>query len=231
MLEERRQAGERRPDLREHLLYRRADLRSADGPAFAHPALMVAAMVVGFLDDRRGGFNEYQLAVLDLAIALGAAMAIYGLQPTDIWLPGWKDTIVLSPWLATPIAAGVIWLAINATNCSDGVDGVSGSLSATAMMLLGGLLYAVLGNEQVGAPPAHPLHRGGRQLGDHGLPDGGLPGRLPLVQRPAEPGADGGRGVAAHRPDDRHAGGGHPQSPVPGPGGFNAAAERRHRGW
>jgi len=122
-------------------------------PLTARPLLtlpfMVAAMIVGFLDDRRGGFSEYQLAAMDLAIALGAALVIYGLKPTTIWLPGWKDTIVLSPWLATPIAAGVIWLAINATNCSDGVDGVSGSLSATAMMLLGGLLYAVLGNEQV----------------------------------------------------------------------------------
>ncbi len=122
-------------------------------PLTARPLLtlpfILAAMAVGFLDDRRGGFSEYQLAIMDLAIALGAALVMCGLQPTAIWLPGWKDTILLSPWLATPIATGVIWLAINATNCSDGVDGVSGSLSATALMLLGGLLYAVLGNEQV----------------------------------------------------------------------------------
>jgi phospho-N-acetylmuramoyl-pentapeptide-transferase len=76
-------------------------------------------------------------------------VVIYGLKPTTIWLPGWADAIVLSPWLATPIASAVIWLAINATNCSDGVDGVSGSLSATAMLLLGGLLYTVIGNEPV----------------------------------------------------------------------------------
>lgn len=110
---------------------------------------IVAAMIVGYLDDRRGGFTEYQLAAMDLAIALGAAMVIYGLRPTTIWLPGWSEAIVLSPWAATPVATGVIWLAINATNCSDGVDGVSGSLSATAIMLLGGLLYAVIGNEPV----------------------------------------------------------------------------------
>lgn len=110
---------------------------------------VVAAMVVGFFDDRRGGFSEYQLALMDLAIALGAAAAIYGLQPATIWLPGWKDAILLSPWIATPLATGVIWLAINATNCSDGVDGVSGSLTATAIILLGGLLYAVIGNEVV----------------------------------------------------------------------------------
>jgi heme O synthase-like polyprenyltransferase len=38
----------------------------------------------------------------------------------------------------------VIWLSINATNCSDGVDGVSGSLTATAITILGGLLYTVI---------------------------------------------------------------------------------------
>jgi len=110
---------------------------------------ILAAMVVGYLDDRRGGFSEYQLAVMDLGVALGAAAVIYRLQPATLWLPGWTGAIVLPPWLATPLATGVIWLSINATNCSDGVDGVSGSLTATAIMLLGGLLYAVIGNEVI----------------------------------------------------------------------------------
>lgn len=122
-------------------------------PLSAKPLLtlpfVLAAMVVGFFDDRRGGFSEYQLALMDLGVAVGAAAVIYGLQPATIWLPGWKEAIVLSPWIATPLATGVIWLSINATNCSDGVDGVSGSLTATAIILLGGLLYTVIGNVEV----------------------------------------------------------------------------------
>jgi phospho-N-acetylmuramoyl-pentapeptide-transferase len=110
---------------------------------------VAAAMMVGYLDDRRGGFSEYQLAVMDLVIAVGASLVICGLGPTTIWLPGWKGAIALSPWLAIPLATGLIWISINATNCSDGVDGVSGSLTATAIMILGGLLYAVIGNEVV----------------------------------------------------------------------------------
>jgi phospho-N-acetylmuramoyl-pentapeptide-transferase len=43
----------------------------------------------------------------------------------------------------------VIWLSINATNCSDGVDAVSGSLTASAIAILGGLLYVVIGNQIV----------------------------------------------------------------------------------
>ncbi len=122
---------------------------------------VVAAMIVGYLDDRRGGFSEYQLAVMDLAIALGASMVIYALAPATIWLPGWKGAIVLAPWIAIPVATGVIWLAINATNCSDGVDGVSGSLTGTAILLLGGLLYAVIGNEVVAQHLNIPVNREG----------------------------------------------------------------------
>lgn len=110
---------------------------------------MVAAMVVGFFDDRRGGFSEYQLAVMDFVIALGVAAVIYGTAPATVWLPGWKGAITLPPWIAIPLATGVIWVSINATNCSDGVDGVSGSLTATAIMILGGLLFAVIGNDVV----------------------------------------------------------------------------------
>ena len=123
--------------------------------------LMLGAMMVGYFDDRRGGFSEYQLAVMDLAIALGAAMVICGFTPTTIWLPVWKGVITLQPWLSIPLASGIIWLSINATNCSDGVDGVSGSLTGTAILILGGLLYAVLGNEVVAGHLNVPFTREG----------------------------------------------------------------------
>ncbi len=119
---------------------------------------VLVAMVVGYLDDRRGGFSEYLLAVMDLAVALGASVAILGVGDSTIWLPGWKDTIHLAPWLGLPLATGVIWLSINATNCSDGVDGVSGSLTATAILILGGLLYTVIGNQSVAEHLSIPVN-------------------------------------------------------------------------
>jgi phospho-N-acetylmuramoyl-pentapeptide-transferase len=121
--------------------------------------LIMVAMLVGFVDDRRGGFSEYHLAVMDLVIAFTASMVIMGFGPAIIWLPGWKEHIALAPWLSLPLATGLIWISINATNCSDGVDGVSGSLTATAILILGGLLYAVIGNDVVAGHlsiPANP---------------------------------------------------------------------------
>ncbi|OYU70666.1 MAG: phospho-N-acetylmuramoyl-pentapeptide-transferase [Alphaproteobacteria bacterium PA2] len=123
--------------------------------------IILAAMMVGYFDDRRGGFNEYQLAVFDLLIAGAAALVICGTQDAPIWLPGWKETLHLSPWLAIPLATGIIWISINATNCSDGVDGVSGSLAGTAIMILGGLLYAVIGNAVVADHLSIPVNREG----------------------------------------------------------------------
>lgn len=110
---------------------------------------MLAATVIGFLDDKKGGFDEYTLGALDAVLAIGAACVIYGFGPTTVWLPIWREALTVPAFIAIPVGAAVVWLSINATNCSDGVDGVSGSLSGFAIMMLGGLLYAILGNATV----------------------------------------------------------------------------------
>jgi phospho-N-acetylmuramoyl-pentapeptide-transferase len=124
--------------------------------------VMLAAMVVGFLDDRRpGGFGEYTLGALDLALALATACLIYGFGKTTMWLPLVTQAFSVPAWIAIPLGTGVVWLSINATNCSDGVDGVSGSLAAVAILLLGGLLYTVIGNEVVAGHLRIPASREG----------------------------------------------------------------------
>jgi phospho-N-acetylmuramoyl-pentapeptide-transferase len=133
-----------------------------DARAIRTLPFVAAAMLVGAVDDRTpGGLSEYRLAVLDLIVAIGVAAVILGFGDSAIWLPGWKDAITLPAWLSLPLATGVIWLSINATNCSDGVDGVSGSLSGTAILLLGGLLYAVIGNTDVASHLNIPPNIGG----------------------------------------------------------------------
>lgn len=108
------------------------------------------AMLVGFLDDRsEGGWGEYRMGGIDLAISLISAMVICQLEAFPLWLPLIKTPVLISPWIFVPCATVLIWMAINATNCTDGVDGLSGSLCALAFIYLGGILYGIVGHREI----------------------------------------------------------------------------------
>lgn len=113
---------------------------------------VLAAMVVGFLDDRAiGGWSEYRLGAIDLALALLASIIICQLEPFTIWLPLYKEPIEISPMLFILGATPLIWVSINATNCTDGVDGLSASLTGMAILFLGGILYVIVGHADISA--------------------------------------------------------------------------------
>jgi phospho-N-acetylmuramoyl-pentapeptide-transferase len=104
----------------------------------------------GFMDDRsRTGWSEYRLGLIDLVVSVLGAAALCQLAPVTIWLPLLKTPLVVSAWIYMPAATALIWLAINATNCTDGVDGLSGSLSALALFYLGMILYGIVGHPEV----------------------------------------------------------------------------------
>jgi len=114
-------------------------------------ACTLLASIEGYMDDRTGGWSELRLGLIDLAIALIGAIFLSRLAPMTIWLPLVKSTYTIPPWLYIPLATGLIWLTINATNCTDGVDGLSGSLSALAFIFLGGILYGIVGHKDISA--------------------------------------------------------------------------------
>lgn len=128
--------------------------------------LTLVASVCGFLDDRASvAWGEYLKGAIDLLIGVAAAFLIGGLEPVEIWLPFTKVKLLLSPALAVPMAVVWIWVAINATNCSDGVDGLSGTLSGIAFLSLGGLLYFVLGHVEMSSYLLVPHYRDGASYG------------------------------------------------------------------
>ncbi|MFN0059316.1 MAG: phospho-N-acetylmuramoyl-pentapeptide-transferase [Planctomycetota bacterium] len=122
--------------------------------------LVLLAMVSGFLDDRSPRpWGEYRKAVLDLAIALGTALILFGGRDTTVWLPLVRQEFVVPGGVYVAIATALLWMSINATNCTDGVDGLSGSLLVLAFFYLGVMLYAVIGHKDI-APYFHVPHDG-----------------------------------------------------------------------
>jgi phospho-N-acetylmuramoyl-pentapeptide-transferase len=113
-------------------------------------ACVLCASLEGFLDDRApGGWPELRIAIADTAVSLMGAVALCQLRPVTIWLPVLTAAIEVSPWIYVPAAASLLWLSINATNCTDGVDGLSGSLLLLALFYLGIILYAVIGHAEI----------------------------------------------------------------------------------
>lgn len=113
---------------------------------------LVLAMFTGFLDDRSHlPWGEFQKGLLDLAVAASAALVLCDGHSMTLWLPFVKGSSVVSPWLFVPLGTVLLWFSINATNCSDGVDGLAGSLTLVSLFTLGGILYGVVGHERIAA--------------------------------------------------------------------------------
>lgn len=61
---------------------------------------LLAAMMIGFLDDRSvGGWSEYRLGALDLLVSIAAAWLLCGGEAVTLWLPLYKETIEIGPLL------------------------------------------------------------------------------------------------------------------------------------
>jgi phospho-N-acetylmuramoyl-pentapeptide-transferase len=119
-------------------------------PVDAHIYFCIGAVVlascVGYIDDRNGGLSELVLGLTDLLVALFVCVVLLWGHDIKMWLPFTPLALDIPFWLALLIYAPVVWLCINAINCSDGVDGVSGTLSAVTICALGFILYMVVGD-------------------------------------------------------------------------------------
>jgi phospho-N-acetylmuramoyl-pentapeptide-transferase len=114
--------------------------------------LTFVAMLSGWYDDAsRNPWGEYTKGLIDLVIALAAAVAFWLIGDRTIWLPFAKGVFQLPWWGYIPYATVLIWVAINTTNCSDGVDGLSGTLIMLSLITLAVLFYFVLGHKEISA--------------------------------------------------------------------------------
>ena len=112
-------------------------------------ACILAAMLFGYFDDRATRpWSEYTKALIDLVLSVVAATGLWLFQfrAAPVWLPLVKQFLYVGPIPFVVTATALIWLVINAVNCTDGVDGLSGTLSILALLSLGVLLAFVVGH-------------------------------------------------------------------------------------
>ncbi len=96
-------------------------------------ALFALSMLFGYFDDRsKRSWGELKKGLLDLAICLAASLTYMIFNKShSLSLFGW--TLVLPQWLFLLAATFVLWISINFTNCTDGVDGLLGTVSILSL--------------------------------------------------------------------------------------------------
>lgn len=102
--------------------------------------LTLAAMLSGFFDDSaQTPWGELKKGIIDLVIAIMVAVTYLNFNPNTIMLPFVEKTITLHPLLFGFLIVVLMWASINVTNCTDGVDGLCGTLSCITLATIFGL--------------------------------------------------------------------------------------------
>ncbi len=98
--------------------------------------LVVVEMFTGYFDDAaEKPWNEYLKGVLDLVVAILTAVVFLHYNDSTITFALFGNTsITIPPVLYGILTVILVWAAINVTNCSDGVDGLSGSVSIVTII-------------------------------------------------------------------------------------------------
>ncbi len=107
-------------------------------------------MLTGHLDDRaKKPWGEYLKGSFDLLIAFTTTLLLFFLYfdgEPSYWLPFINKPFSVHPVIFFVVSILLLWFSINSTNCTDGIDGLSGTLILIALFSLGSIFYFVLGN-------------------------------------------------------------------------------------
>lgn len=92
--------------------------------------LIIACMLTGYLDDcAKNPWGEYKKGLLDLVLAIMIAVTYINFNGTRLVIHSIGFDAELHPLLFGFLIVILVWVSINVTNCADGVDGLSGTLT------------------------------------------------------------------------------------------------------
>lgn len=99
--------------------------------------LLVICMMTGFLDDAsKIPWGEYKKGFLDLCVAALVSMTFLRYNSNVIKLALFDLELTIPPVLFAILAVILVWGSVNVTNCADGVDGLSGTLTIISIMTI-----------------------------------------------------------------------------------------------
>ena len=92
--------------------------------------LIVAEMLTGYMDDAsENPWGEYKKGLLDLIVAVILAVTYLSFNSSTIEIVSLGICLTIPPVLFGLLTVILVWGSINVTNCTDGVDGLSGTLA------------------------------------------------------------------------------------------------------
>lgn len=114
-----------------------------DAEPVIYLTLIVISMMTGFLDDAsKMPWGEYKKGFLDLCVAAMVAMTFLKYNSNTIELAllrgadGGAVQITIPTALYAVLIVILVWTSVNVTNCADGVDGLSGTLTIISIMTI-----------------------------------------------------------------------------------------------
>ncbi len=106
--------------------------------------LLFLMMLSGYLDDAaKNPWSDYKKGAIDLIISILAVANFVVNNSTQIVF--FNRTVTLPVVVYVILGTVLIWVSVNVTNCSDGVDGLCGSVSVVIF-----LAYALIFHQQLG---------------------------------------------------------------------------------
>lgn len=113
-------------------------------------ALIFLGMLTGYLDDRSDKpWGEYKKGALDLLISLGTAATFVHYNPELLKLSFFGLSFGVHPVVYVILGTALVWLLINAVNCSDGIDGFSSTLTTVSLLSAIGVILMTNGDKRM----------------------------------------------------------------------------------
>lgn len=108
--------------------------------------LIFLEMLSGYLDDASDKpWSDYKKGFIDLIICIIISVVFVYNNSTTVMIFDYE--IYVHPVLFVILSTILLWIGINVTNCSDGVDGLCASLSTISLLSISLIFYNQIGEQ------------------------------------------------------------------------------------